>query len=149
MRTDRVSRRLAILGGAVLVTGVSGAVFLPSGVSVEVRSLPDGSLATTEHRSSLWQSQHEVALRVLLMVVAFAVVAGLLVRYGGRVGALLVIGVGGLGTFASILTIGIFLAPGASLLAASALVAEADRLERRRLARRPAAPLAPMDPARR
>lgn len=136
---------LSLLGSVALLVA---AVFLVSvgwGESSSTTSGPDGVQVTETHRSaSALESSPGTAVRWLTAAAAFALVATLLIRFGGRIGGGLVVVVTGLGIFASMLTIGIFLAPGAALLGAAAVVAEADRAERRRLATLPPPPRFPV-----
>lgn len=141
MNLRRWSLGLSLLGSGALL---AAAVFLVStgwGESSTTTTGPGGIEVTETHRTaSALESSPGTAVRWLLAALAFAVAAALLIRFGGRAGGALVVVVVGLGTFASMLTIGILLAPGTALLGAAALLAEADRSERHRLAALPPPP---------
>ena len=126
---------LSVLGGLALLAAAGFLVSVGWGESSTTTAGPGGTVVTETHRTaSALESSPHVAIGWLLAVLAFSILAGLLIRFGGRVGGALVVAIVGLGTFASLLTIGVVLAPGAALLGAAALLAELDRSERRRLA---------------
>ena len=140
MDLRRTSTLLAAAGGALLVVGACVAVFAPLG-SETTASFGDGSTGDeVTRRVSLWDSQHEPAVGVLVGALAIVLVAVLLVRYGGPVGRALVVVVCGLTFVATLLSVGIFVMPGLALLGAGAVVGEAARLERRQLRRLPSPP---------
>ena len=124
---------LSVLGGLALMGAATFLVSVGWGEASTTTAGPGGTEVTETHRTaSALASSPRVAIGWLLAVLAFSVAAGLLIRFAGRVGGALVVAIVGLGTFASLLTIGIVLAPGAALLGAAALFAELDRSERRR-----------------
>ena len=72
------------------------------------------------------QDSPAVAFGWIAATFAFAVVTTLLIRDGGIIGGAFVIAVVGMAVLAGILTIGVYLAPGAAFLGAAALLAMVD-----------------------
>ena len=144
MNLRRVSVWFSIGGGAAWLTA---ALFLLSrgwGETTTVSSDPSGVITTeTPRTASVFQSSPDLAARWLLAVCALSLVAGLLLRFGGLVGLVVAGVVAGLGmllTVLGMLTIGVLIAPGASLWGAAVVLAAAARVERRKLAALPPPP---------
>ena len=142
MASKRV-RWLAGSGAAVLIAVLLVGVLAPLGTESSTTSSSDGTTIEIERRVSLWDSQPQPVRPIVAVVAGFAVLAGLLIVFGGRVGGALVVIVGGLFWVASLLSLAIFLTPGLGLLGVAAVLAEVDRLEVRRLRRLPPPPLRP------
>lgn len=121
----------------------------PLGSTATTSYLPDGTPIDHFHKTSIWESDHDAGVRVVEVVLASSVVALGLIRFGGIVGGLVVALFCGLGLFASMLTVGIFLAPGGGCLILASALSISDRIERRARRRRerhvvvPPRPLAP------
>ncbi|MFN8052594.1 MAG: hypothetical protein U0Q22_14200 [Acidimicrobiales bacterium] len=132
MDARRTSLWLSISGGAALVAAAIYLVSVGWGEVSEWRVGPDGHRVTHTHRTaSPFESSPATAVRSVLIVVAVVVVLGLLIRFGGLLGHLFVIAVAGLACLASLMTLFILIIPGTTLLTIAALMAEADRLQRR------------------
>lgn len=134
------ARWLALGGAALLVAVLLGGVLAPLGTESSTIARSDGTTVEVERHVSLWDSQPQPVHAIVAIVVGYALASVLLVTFGGRPGGLLVVALGGLAWIASILSLAIFLTPGLALLGASAVVAEVDRAEARRLRRLPPPP---------
>jgi len=133
MNLRRVSLWLSISGGVALMAATTFLVSVGWGEVSTTTAGPGGSVVTRTHRTaSALEAAPVTAIGGLLGVLAFSIVAGLLIRFGGTVGRALVLAIVGLGTLGSIMTIGVLIAPGAALLGVAALLAEVDRSEQRR-----------------
>ena len=132
MKLRRVSLWLSILGGVALMAATTFLISVGWGEVSTTTGGPDGTVVTeTRRTASALETSPVTAVGWLLAVLAFSIVAGLLIRFGGPVGRVVVLAIAGLGTLASIMTIGLFIAPGAALLSAAALLTEADRSNQR------------------
>ena len=136
------SRWLAAAGALVLIVVLLVGVLAPLASESSVSSTSDGTTVAVERHVSLWSSQPEPVHLLVALGAGYAVIGALLVVFGGRLGGLLVVVVGGLAWIASILSLAIFLTPGLALLGAAAITAEVDRAEARRRRHLPPPPLA-------
>jgi hypothetical protein len=122
---------LTIVGGLLLLGGVSLLVTLSLGRGAMSSTDEYGRTVMVEYRTpSIWQDAPRTAVGWLVATVVFVVVIGLVIRWGGVVGAVVVAMLMWLIVMASILTIGIFLAPGAAGLSAAAAASVVDRANR-------------------
>lgn len=132
MKLRMVSLWLSILGGVALMASTTFLISVGWGEVSTTTGGPDGTVVTETHRTaSALETSPVTAVGWLLAVLAFSIVAGLLIRFGGPIGRVIVLAIAGLGTLASIMTIGLFIAPGAALLSAAAVLTEADRSKQR------------------
>jgi uncharacterized membrane protein SpoIIM required for sporulation len=95
----------------------------------------DGTTVVTPARrtASIFEDSPGVALGWIAATLAIAVIATLLIRYGGIVGATLVLMIMGLAMLVSTVTrIGIYVIPGVNCLGAAALLTLVDRVTRPR-----------------
>jgi hypothetical protein len=139
MTPRRWSLVLTVVGGALLLAGVGLLVTLSLGRGAMSSTDEIGRTVMVEYRSpSIWQDAPRTAVGWLVATVVFVVVVGLVIRFGGVVGAVVVASLMWLMVMASILTIGIYLAPGAAGLSAAAAASVVDRATRSSAARSPA-----------
>ena len=125
----RTTLGLSVAGGALLLGAATYLVSVGFGVVGTTTTSADGTTITSYRRTaSVMENSPSVAYGWIAATLALAVVATLLIRYGGVIGAALVIAVMSLSVFAAMLTIGIYLAPGASCFGAAGLLAMTDRL---------------------
>lgn len=130
MNLRRWSLGLSVVGAAVWVAAATYLVSVGWGETSTTTATPGGGGVTETHRTaSAYENDPAQAVRMVLIVLAASVVAVLLIRFGGYVGPMVVIGITGLGTFAAMLTIGIFIAPGTACMGAAALLAIIDRAQ--------------------
>ena len=134
MDLRRLSLMFTLIGGALLLAATTFLVTASFGrvATTATDDNASGSLVMIERATpSIMENSAGTAYGWLLASAALVVIFGLLTRYGGYVGPILVIIVMQLMVFASILTIGIFFFPGAGALGVAALMAIADRSNRR------------------
>ena len=136
MPERKLSTILALVGVGLLWAACLVILFAPMGSRTTVTGTSAGSQVEVTERTPLWETDHDAAVFIVGVVVAFSVVAVGLIRFGGIVGGLLVALFCGLGLLASMLSVGIFLAPGGACLIAASALSIADRLERRARRRR-------------
>lgn len=130
MNLRRWSLWLSVAGAALWVAAATYLVSVGWGETSTTTATPDGGVVTETHRTaSAYENDPAQAVRMVLILLAVGVVAMMLVRFGGYVGPVVVIGITGLGTLAAMLTIGIFIAPGTACMGAAALIAIVDRAE--------------------
>ena len=131
MSLRRASLGASILGGVLLVAAATLLVTISLGEVGSTEATSDGEVVMTMRATaSVMEDSPRLAFSWIAAAVAFAVVAALLIRFGGLVGAALVVGLMGLVVLAGILTIGIFLVPSATCFGVSALLITVDRLDR-------------------
>lgn len=131
MTPRRWSLLLTVVGGLLLLGGVSILVTVSLGRGAMSSTDEYGRTVMFEYRTpSIWQDAPRTAVGWLAATLVFVVVIGLIIRYGGVVGAVVVAMLMWLMVMASILTIGIFLAPGAAGLGAAAAASVVDRANR-------------------
>ena len=127
MNPRRVSLWLSVVGGALWLVAAILLVSVSLG-EVGTTTIVDGTMVTVSRRTaSIMEDSPTVALGWLAATLAFAVAATLLIRYGGIAGAAFVLAAVWMAVAAGILTIGVYLAPGAALFGAAALLAMVDR----------------------
>ena len=115
MSERKLSTILAPVGVGLLWLACLVILFASMGSRTTTTSTSTGtSVEVTEH-VSLWETDHDAVVFIVGVVVAFSVVAVGLIRFGGIVGGLLVALFCGLGLLASMLSVGIFLAPGGAV----------------------------------
>lgn len=136
MSTRKLSTIAALAGVVLLWLACAVILFAPLGTSEWTTTTPDGTTVEHTERTSLWETQHEAAVGIVQVVVVFSVVAVGLIRFGGIVGGIVVALFCGLGLIASMLSVGIFLAPGAGCLVLASALSIGDRFERRARRRR-------------
>lgn len=113
-----------VVAGAVVVTTIS------LGRSGSESRLADGRVVSEWHRTaSVWQSSRLDALIWIGVALAVSVLFGTLIRFGGNLGAAIVTVTAVLCLLASLLSIGIFFAPGVVAFVAAAIVARSEHPE--------------------
>lgn len=128
MNLRRVSLWLSIVGGTLWLAAAILLVSVSLGEVGTTTTDADGTMVIVSRRTaSIMQDSPTVAFGWIAATTAFAVAATLLIRYGGIIGGAFVIAVVGMAVLASILTIGVYLAPGAAFFGAAALLAMVDR----------------------
>jgi len=143
----RLSLWLSVAGGSCLVAAAALLVSISLGETSSTFVDASGHVSTDSHRTaSVFGDSPRLALMWILVAGTFALLAVLAIRFGGIVGSAVVLVITGMTLLASMLTIGIFLAPGILLLDASAWAAIVDRGEQRRLGSLPAPPPPPPPP---
>jgi len=130
---------VALVGVALLWASCAVILFAPLGSESSTAGTPSGQEVEVTRHVSIWEHDHAAGVRIVQIVVVFSIAAVGLIRFGGVAGGLLVGVFCGLGLLASLLSVGIFLAPGGACLIAASALSIADRLEwraRRRQERR-------------
>lgn len=123
---------LTVIGGALLVAAVTFLVSTSWGVGGTTTTGPDGRTVVVEFRTpSVLQDSPRLAYGWIAAAIGFVVVVALIIRFGGVVGPALVLLVTWLMVAASIMTIGLFLAPGVGVLGAAAALAIAEHARSR------------------
>jgi hypothetical protein len=123
---------LTVIGGGLLVAAVTFLVSTSWGVGGTTTTGPDGRTVVVEFRTpSVLQDSPRLAYGWIAAAIGFVVVVALVIRFGGVVGPALVLFVMWLMVAASIMTIGLFLAPGVGVLGAAAALAIADHARSR------------------
>ena len=131
MSLRRASLGASILGGVLLVAAAWLLVTISLGEVGTTEATSDGeAIMTMRATASVMEDSPRLAFSWIAAAAAFALVATLLIRFGGLLGAGLVVGLMGLVVLAGILTIGIFLVPSATCFGVSALLITVDRLDR-------------------
>ncbi|MFN7151301.1 MAG: hypothetical protein ACK4V6_17715 [Microthrixaceae bacterium] len=131
MTPRRWSLALTVFGGLLLLGGVSLLVTSSMGRGAMSSTNEFGRTVMIEYRTpSIWQDAPRTAVGWLVATVVFVIAVGLLIRFGGIVAAVAVAMLMWLMVMASILTIGVFLAPGAAGLGAAAAASVVDRANR-------------------
>lgn len=148
MNLRRVSLGFTVAGGVLLVAATTLLVSVSFG-RVEFTTTDANGRAVTQMFStpSVLQDSPRLAANWIAATVVVSAVLGLLIRYGGVVGPVLVIGALQLVIVAGILTIGRYLVPGAGCLVIAAVLALADWQQRRHPAPPPTPNAAPLRPA--
>lgn len=136
MNERKLSTIVALVGVGLLWIACAVILFAPLGESSTVTSSGDGTSVVRTERVSLWESDHDAAVLIVEVVVVFSVVALGLIRFGGIVGAFVVAVFCGLGLLASMLSVGIFLAPGGACLIVASALSMSDRFQVRATRRR-------------
>jgi len=128
MTVRRLSLGFTIVGGALLVAAAALLVSISLGEGGTTSMDANGvEISSTYRTPSIMQDSPRVAMGWIAATLAVVLVVGLLIRYGGYIGPVLVIAVMSLAVLVSILTLGVFLAPGVALLCNAAVLAIADR----------------------
>ena len=127
---------LTVIGGALLVTAAIVLTTNSLGQSSSETVGSDGRAISESHATqSVLQSSPRDALIWIGVALGVACLFGLLIRFGRTAGSLVVIVVSMLALLASMLSIGIFLAPSLGCFMAAAAVAMADQSDARARAR--------------
>lgn len=128
MNPRRVSLWLSVVGGTLWVAAATLLVSVSLGEVGTTTTDADGTMVIVSRRTaSIMEDSPTVAFGWLAATLAFAVAATLLIRYGGIVGGAFVLAAAWMAVVAGILTIGVYLAPGAMFFGAAALLAMVDR----------------------
>lgn len=121
------------IGGVLLVAAAVLLTTVSLGRSATERVGSDGKVVFETHATaSVFESSPRAALVWIAVAVGVAVVFGLLICFGRTPGALVVVLIAALALFASMLSIGIFLAPGLAAFVAAAMITIIERSAARR-----------------
>ena len=128
MNLRRVSLWLSIAGGTLVLAAAILLVSVSLGKVGTTATDADGTMVIVTRRTApIIQDSPTVAFGWIVAALVFAVTATLLIRYGGVIGGTLVVAALGTAVVGGILTIGIYIAPGAMCFGAAALLAVVDR----------------------